>query len=153
MIDLLIVFRENQNYFGFYSTDFSAHFSVDQVWVTPPEGNPPIWSFEGRKNTLQGTFVHLSTLLGLPSCDLSHKGFIFLKEITVNDTIGLYMDRFFTQVSADKITKKILETNHFPDLPNSIVASAFKYTVEIKRKTVTIIDPTRLFEAYGLLPI
>lgn len=152
MIDLLIIFKENQSYFGFYTSDFSAHFSVDKVWVTPPVGNPPIWSFEGQKKTrATGVFVHLSTLLGLPSSDVSYRGFIFLKEITVHDQIGLYMDRFFMQVPVKKIKHRICETP--ANLPNEVLASAFKHTLEIKRKVVNIIDPMRLFEAYGLLPL
>ncbi len=147
----LVVFQENDLYFGIYPNEFKHNFSLSQVWISRPEKDSPIWRFTRKKDPIEGNFIHFGALLGLSQSHFNNGGYIFIKEVSNTFALGICFSGLLMHIPLKKIPQKRIEVDAFSHFPPDIPKTVFSFIQVYKGKHIYVIDPLLLFRAYDLL--
>ncbi len=110
-----------------------------------------IWEFEGKQEPTKGRFVHLGSLFGFSPTYFSQSGYIFLKKVNNQSTIGIFMDNLYMQGSLKKIGDKKLEIEKIKNFPPNVPKTSFRFVQKYKRKNILVIDPLSLFRDHDIV--
>ncbi len=147
----LVVFQENDLYFGIYPNEFKHHFSLNQVWISKSEKDSPVWQFKRKKDPAEGLFIHFGSLLELSQAHFDNGGYIFIKEITAPFSLGICISGLLMRIPLKKLPRKTIEVDEFPHFPAGVPKTIFSFIHRYKGKHIFVVDPLLLFRAYDLL--
>jgi hypothetical protein len=146
----IIVFQADRHFYGLDPADFEAHFALNSVWISPSRQLSPWWSFERKRETTKGFFVHFGTLIGLSKADFSGHGYVFVKNVPGVAALGICASGLIMKVPRQRLQKRIVAADEYRGLPDGLPCTAFSGVRWLRRKPVLIIDPVLLFQAYDL---
>lgn len=146
----LIVFKEQNYYFGIFPEDFERHFSMDHIVVNPSSISTSIWKFEAPQKSLKGYFVHLGALFGFSPVHIQHTGHLFVKE-SLDVRFAIFLDNFQMKIPVLEKGRNQIGIDKFHDLPAEIPKQAFRYVLVYRKKKILIVDPLMLFRSYDHL--
>ncbi len=152
MKNTLLVFREQNLFFGIRSNDFEQYFPLNKVWISQANNSSQVWRFEGKEKKEKGCFIHPGSLFGFSKFRISQTGVIFLKNISNQLPMGILMNEFLMKISLKKIGTKKIDIEQLKKFPTHLPKSAFHTVQRYKRKNIFIIDPLMLFKAYDIAP-
>lgn len=146
----LIVFKEQNYYFGIFPEDFERHMYMDEITVNPSTISPSIWNFEDPTKKRSGFFVHLGALFGFSPVFIQHTGHLFVKE-SLDVRFAIFLDNFQMKIPVLEKGRNQIGIDKFDDLPPEIPKQAFRYVLVYKKKKILIVDPLMLFRSYDHL--
>ncbi|OGH03472.1 MAG: hypothetical protein A2600_10150 [Candidatus Lambdaproteobacteria bacterium RIFOXYD1_FULL_56_27] len=151
--DSILVFREQEFYFGISPSDFGPALEVDQLEIASSGVSEAIWHYKSRdpQNPLEGIFLHLGALFGLKPIDFSHKGRIYLNQLDPETTLGLFVDNLTLQIPKEALAKHLTPLTEVSKLPPELPPRAIRQVIKYNRKKILLIDPVRLSEVYQLI--
>ena len=135
---------------GIFPSDFENYFQLSSAWISPSSHSMLVWKYERDKEPKNGNFIHAGALLGSASAIFSQHGYVFVKRINADLTMGLFLNEIISEIPLKRMGKKVeIDQNH--KIPSNIPVSAFRFIHRIKRKNVLVIDPLMLFKAFDVI--
>ncbi|MDT8446425.1 MAG: hypothetical protein RRB13_05960 [bacterium] len=153
--DSILVFREQDYYFGISPADFGPPFMLDQLEIAPTNVSEAIWYYRDKEplseEEAEGIFLHLGALFGLRPIGFGFQGMIFLNELAPGLRLGLFLDNLTFRVPIWEVPKRLIEVTSSVKLPPELPPRAIRQVISYNRKQVLLIDPVRLSEVYQLI--
>ena len=153
MSEPILVFKEQDYFFGVSPIDFVQQYSLDQVEIAPSGVSNAIWHYQTKqkKNPIEGIFLHVGALFGLYPVDFNYSGQIFIMEINKEVSLGLFLDHLTFKIPADRIDLHYSEVTDINKLPPELPPRAIVQVAVYNRKKIFMIDPVRLSEVYQFI--
>lgn len=149
----ILVFKEQEFYFGISPADFEDQYSLDQLEISPTGVSEAIWVYHqrARDREKEGIFLHLGALFGLSPIDFSHQGMVFVKELKEGVRLGLFLDNLTFKLPIESLKKASDQVGELNKLPPELPPRAVRQVLRYNRKNIILIDPVRLTEVYQLI--
>ena len=149
----ILVFKEQEFYFGVSPLDFGPQYSLDQVEISPTGVSEAIWHYRLKTENppVEGIFLHLGALFGLAPIDFSHQGVIFINQMEDGVSLGLFLDNLTFKVPLEGLGKRLTQITDLNKLPPELPPRAVRRVIRYNRKQILLIDPVRLSEVYQLI--
>lgn len=153
--DSILVFREQDYFFGISPADFGQPFMLDQLEIAPTGVSEAIWHYRDKdpasEDEAEGIFLHLGALFGLKPIGFGFQGMIFLNELDQGVRLGLFLDNLSFRIPITEVGKRQIPVTDVKQLPPELPPRAIRQVISYNRKQVLLIDPVRLSEVYQLI--